>query len=35
MGLALEVFQLVEKARALRGFKGELGMLVVPGPAVA
>ena len=35
MGLALEVFQLVEKTRGLRGFKDELGTLAAPRPAVA
>jgi hypothetical protein len=35
MGLALEVFQLVEKTRDLRGFKDELGTLAASGPAVA
>ena len=35
MGLALEVFQLVEKTRDLRGFKGELGTLAASRPAVA
>ena len=35
MGLVLEMFQLVEKARALHGFEFELGMLVAPRPIVA
>ena len=35
MGLALEVFQLVEKTRGLRGFKDELGTLAASRPAVA
>jgi len=35
MGLALEVFQLEEKTRGLRGFKDELGTLAAPRPAVA
>ena len=35
MGLALEVFQLVEKTRDLRGFKDELCTLAASRPAVA
>ena len=35
MGLALEMLQLVEKAREWCGFKDELGMLVASRPTVA
>jgi hypothetical protein len=35
MGLALEMFQLVEKAREWRGFDDELGMLAASRPVVA